>query len=133
MGPSEIGGEVKSFKFWEDLQSDTKIRFLDPEEDKHRRFEGILTEVFGEPGVGKSVYAPLCEGAAMYSYVNGVKLKWQRPKVPSKAKGRRGTRRAWKRANPPAYLPVGTNPETGFTQIGLYSLPTRVLDELMSA
>lgn len=30
-----------------------------------------------------------------------VPLAWVRPKVPSKAKGRRGTRRAWKRKHPP--------------------------------
>jgi hypothetical protein len=33
---------------------------------------------------------------------------WVRPgRVPSRAAGRRGTRRAWKRAHPPKYLPIG--------------------------
>ena len=30
-----------------------------------------------------------------------VPIGWQRPKVPAKSKGRKGTRRAWKRAHPP--------------------------------
>lgn len=35
-------------------------------------------------------------------------LVWVRPgRVPSKAAGRRGTRRAWKRANSPRFLPIG--------------------------
>lgn len=33
-----------------------------------------------------------------------VRGPWVRPKVPSKRDGRRGTRRAWKRANPPHYV-----------------------------
>jgi len=33
-----------------------------------------------------------------------VPLMWMRPAPPSKANGRRGTRRAWKRAHPPHWL-----------------------------
>lgn len=33
-----------------------------------------------------------------------VRGPWVRPKVPSKAAGRRGTRRAWKRRNAPHYV-----------------------------
>jgi hypothetical protein len=33
-----------------------------------------------------------------------VRGAWVRPKVPSKLKGRKGTRRAWKRRNAPHYL-----------------------------
>lgn len=41
---------------------------------------------------------------------------WTRPRPPSKAKGRKGTRRAWKRANPPALRPEG--PPLGPYQYG---------------
>jgi hypothetical protein len=33
-----------------------------------------------------------------------VRGPWVRPKVPSKSDGRRGTRRSWKRRNPPHFL-----------------------------
>lgn len=33
-----------------------------------------------------------------------VKGPWVRPKVPNKAKGRKGTRRIWKRRNAPHYI-----------------------------
>jgi hypothetical protein len=40
-----------------------------------------------------------------------VRGPWVRPKVPSKARGRRGTRRAWKRKNPPHYVMFYREPD----------------------
>ncbi len=40
-----------------------------------------------------------------------VRGPWVRPKVPSKANGRRGTRRSWKRKNSPHYVMLYREPD----------------------
>jgi hypothetical protein len=43
--------------------------------------------------------------------VRDVRIMWLRPKVPSKRVGRKGTRRDWKRRNPPQWLYGYREPE----------------------
>lgn len=40
-----------------------------------------------------------------------VKGPWERPKVPSKRRGRKGTRRAWKRSHPPHHIMLYREPD----------------------
>lgn len=52
----------------------------------------------------------VCPGVKLVTYLTAAVLErtWERPRLPAKADGRRGTRRAWKRAHPPHWIDVDT-------------------------
>jgi hypothetical protein len=112
----DSGGEIVLPKLPWDCPPNSQLRFLPTPEDnddcyfygmpiidpREARCRGPIDRFVSDSGCGCSdkfeIRAPK---SRFQTNVQEVERVWVRPKVPSKLAGRRGSRRAWKRANPP--------------------------------
>lgn len=63
--------------------------------------------------------------------IRDVKVAWLRPKVPSKRSGRKGTRRDWKRKNPPHWLMAYREPEDVLVLYGRIVIATPLQEDAL--
>lgn len=67
--------------------------------------------IFTAPGRFNGMELRIVDAQQQRRTARDVRGPWVRPRVPSKAAGRRGTRRAWKRRNAPHYVWCYREPE----------------------
>lgn len=63
------------------------------------------------PGMFAGMLVRVIDAQNQQRTARDVQGPWVRPKVPAKRQGRRGTRRAWKRRNPPHFVMLYREPE----------------------
>lgn len=66
--------------------------------------------MFDRPGTFGGMQVQIVDAQEQRRTIRDVRGPWMRPKVPNKRAGRNGTRRFWKRRNPPHFVMLYREP-----------------------